>query len=98
MFQHKNTPKRGVAVGIHNAVLARLEELQQTNRALQKILANIVRQNKRPLVVDIAPIPGDWVLTMDNAPSMLKDQEAVVLNLISREDYEAQNRQIPTKH
>lgn len=90
-FTHKNKPQRGVASGIHNAVVARARELNENNRRLQHILANIVQANGKPLVVDLAPIQGDWVLTMDSAPSISKDQRAIVLALVDADELRAQD-------
>jgi hypothetical protein len=85
-----NTPKRGIATGIHNAVIARLQDVQRQLMNLQQILGCYVHQHGA-IDVELVEVKGDWVLVTDEIPSQHEDGRALRISLVTRAELEAES-------
>jgi len=86
------TGQRGVASGIHNAVLQRFQQNQAQLMNLQQILGCLVK-TKGAQIVELVDVEGDWVLTLDEAPSAHEDGRAIKIDLTTREELEREERE-----
>ena len=78
---------KGVATGVHNALLDRLRETQRRNTMLQQLLACVVHSRGEPLIVDLVDVPGDWVLTLDEVPTIEAGRRALKVDLIDQRQH-----------
>lgn len=83
---NRSAPRKGVATGVHNAVLDQLQASRRQNANLQRLIACILREAGSPFDVSLEEVPGDWVVTLDDIPTIEKGAKKIRLALRLRSD------------
>jgi hypothetical protein len=90
-MRKKKKMNKGVATGIHNAVLNRLQNTQKNLTVLEQLLGCYLHAHGEPIFIELVDVPGDWILVTDEAMTSISGNRVIKLSLVQRAELKKDN-------